>query len=218
MLHDIGMDAIIQLAASTALVGLVIAATWHLGIGREGTVAGVRALVQVLLMGLVLTGLLSLSPFWALPLLVAMAAVAASISNKRSTRNQFALAFVSILGGAGIALLAMLLMGAIAPDVRGIVPVGSILLATAMRTVSLVFERAEREADNPQGRETTVRAALIPAVDGMKSLGLVWIPGVMTGLVLGGASPVRAAVLQFVVVALGFVAAAIAAMLASRRA
>src|SRR4029078_5636603 len=46
------------------------------------------------------------------------------------------------------------------------------------------------------------RFSLLPRLDMMKSLGLVWIPGVMAGMVVSGASPVYAGIYQFIVVAM----------------
>jgi putative ABC transport system permease protein len=50
--------------------------------------------------------------------------------------------------------------------------------------------------------ESAVYASLLPRLDMLKSLGLVWIPGVMAGMVVSGASPVYAGIYQFVVVAM----------------
>jgi hypothetical protein len=47
-----------------------------------------------------------------------------------------------------------------------------------------------------------VYASLIPRLDMLKSLGLVWIPGVMAGMMVSGANPVNAGIYQFVVVAM----------------
>ena len=48
------------------------------------------------------------------------------------------------------------------------------------------------------------QASLIPKIDSLRSLGIVWIPGVMAGMVLSGSDPVYAAIFQFVVVAMIF--------------
>jgi putative ABC transport system permease protein len=50
--------------------------------------------------------------------------------------------------------------------------------------------------------QTSFEASLIPAIDSLRSLGIVWIPGLMAGMLLSGARPVYAAVYQFVVVAM----------------
>ena len=59
--------------------------------------------------------------------------------------------------------------------------------------------------------QSAVYASLLPRLDMMKSLGLVWIPGVMAGMVVSGASPVYAGIYQFIVVAMILAASGITA-------
>jgi putative ABC transport system permease protein len=61
--------------------------------------------------------------------------------------------------------------------------------------------------------QSAINASLIPQVNSLRSLGIVWIPGAMAGLVLAGADPVYAAFYQFVVVAMIYVAANIAGVI-----
>ncbi len=49
----------------------------------------------------------------------------------------------------------------------------------------------------------------------MKSLGLVWIPGVMAGMMVSGASPIYAGIYQFIVVAMIFAASGITGLIAT---
>ena len=220
--RPIGADAILQLLVSTALVAAVLVlARWRgAGLGDDPVKAYVRGLVQVLAMGLLLAAMLSLHAGWAGPILLLMCAAAAGISMKRAGARRaglFWMAWASIATGTALTVAAMLAMGALEPTIRDLVPVGSIVIATCMRTASLAFERFDREAaSGHDAAAPAVQASLIPAIDGMRSLGLVWIPGIMTGLVLAGASPVRAAVLQFVVIAVGFVAAAVTSLSLTR--
>ena len=50
--------------------------------------------------------------------------------------------------------------------------------------------------------QSAVYASLLPRLDMLKSLGLVWIPGVMAGMMVSGASPVYAGIYQFIIVAM----------------
>jgi putative ABC transport system permease protein len=50
--------------------------------------------------------------------------------------------------------------------------------------------------------QASFEASLIPAIDSIRSLGIVWIPGLMTGMLLSGARPLYAAIYQFVVLAM----------------
>jgi putative ABC transport system permease protein len=52
--------------------------------------------------------------------------------------------------------------------------------------------------------QAAIEASLIPRINSLRSLGIVWIPGAMTGMVLSGSDPVYAALYQFVIIAMIF--------------
>ena len=70
------------------------------------------------------------------------------------------------------------------------------------------------DALTPEVR-TSVKASLIPVVDSLRSLGLVWIPGMMAGMVLSGANPIYAAEYQFVIMGMIFAAGGLTSMTTS---
>lgn len=220
-LSEIGIDAALQVAASLVLFGavLLLARLLHNGLGTDPVWAVGRGLMQVVVMGFLLATILALHAGWSLLVLLAMSAIAAGISDRRAggTSGAYPIAFIGICLGTAVVVASMLAMGALQPRIRDLVPVGSIFIAMCMRTASLAFERYEREAEmaSEAPGPVAVKASLIPAIDGMRSLGFVWIPGIMTGLILAGESPARAAFLQFVVVALGFVASAVTSLSAT---
>src|SRR5262249_44695558 len=57
--------------------------------------------------------------------------------------------------------------------------------------------------------KSAVYASLLPRLDTLKSLGLVWIPGVMAGMMVSGASPIYAGLYQFVIMAMMLAASGI---------
>ena len=60
--------------------------------------------------------------------------------------------------------------------------------------------------------QSAVYASLLPRLDMLKSLGWVWIPGVMAGMVVSGASAVYAGIDQFIIVAMILSASGIAGL------
>jgi putative ABC transport system permease protein len=60
-----------------------------------------------------------------------------------------------------------------------------------------------------------VTASLIPRIDTLRSLGIVWIPGLMAGMILAGADPVYAAIYQFVVIAMIFAASGVTSLVST---
>ena len=63
--------------------------------------------------------------------------------------------------------------------------------------------------------QTSFEASLIPAIDSLRSLGIVWIPGLMAGMLLSGARPVYAAIYQFVVLAMIFASSGLTSLVST---
>jgi len=113
--------------------------------------------------------------------------------------------------------------GVIAVSLTSLVPVGSMLIANAMNSNALALDRFRSEIESHTGQieaglalgaspalvglpyaRAAVQASLIPRIDALRSLGIVWIPGIMAGMLLQGADPVEAALYQFVIIAMVF--------------
>jgi putative ABC transport system permease protein len=63
--------------------------------------------------------------------------------------------------------------------------------------------------------QAAFESSLIPAIDSLRSLGIVWIPGLMAGMLLSGARPVYAAIYQFVVLAMIFAASGLTSLVST---
>jgi len=168
--------------------------------------------------------------------LAAMMIAAASIVRKRAKRipRAFQLALISICAGAGVVLVIMIFFGIIPLKITMLVPVGSMVIANTMNTQSLFLDRLRGEVTSHVGEiesalalgatseaallpylKAAFRACLIPSVDNIRSLGIVWIPGIMAGMILSGALPIFAALYQFVVLTTIFSAAALTCLVSS---
>lgn len=215
-------------AATATLMALSVvwfAQRYGVRIGKETSVAMLRGIVQIVAVGSVLLLLLQ-GPRWtAWIVLVAMVLTASSIAARRAKDIPGALR-VSLYGigiGGGIVIGLMTWMGVIDAALTSIIPVGSMMIANAMNTLALALERFRAEVHAHVGEieaglalgadphqvvspyvQAAVKASMIPRVDALRSLGIVWIPGIMAGMVLSGTDPVYAAVYQFVVMAMIF--------------
>ena len=108
--------------------------------------------------------------------------------------------------------------GAMPLEARFIVPLAGMVFGNSMRICSLTLDRLMREMRLNKGAvETTlslgatsgqamdtygrmaVRAALIPTIDNIKTLGIIFIPGAMAGLLIGGVDPLLAAEYQIII-------------------
>ena len=131
-------------------------------------------------------------------------------------------------------LLVMTGVGVIELKVAMLVPVGSMLIAQTMNIQSIFLDRLKGEVTGHVGEiesalalaaspgvavenylRAAYRASLIPAIDNLKSLGVVWIPGIMAGMILSGSSPIYAALYQFVILTTIFSASALTCLVST---
>jgi putative ABC transport system permease protein len=86
-----------------------------------------------------------------------------------------------------------------------------------MNSVSLAGERLfselEHHQDYSRARNTAFQAALIPITNSLLAVGLVSLPGMMTGQILAGTSPLIAARYQIMVMCMIFSSAGISTAL-----
>jgi putative ABC transport system permease protein len=224
------------LVAALALLVTLLARRRRIRVTGEVALALLRGLVQIGLVGSVLLLLLG-GPRWlAVPVLAGMilAAAATTARRARGIPGAFRVAAQAILVGAGSVLALAVATGVVERTITALVPVGSMLVATAMNAVGLALERFRSEvvshvrhvetalalgASPDVAVEPYLRAAfqasILPAIDNLRSLGIVWIPGLMTGMVLSGTPPLQAAVYQFVVIALIFSSSALTCLVAT---
>lgn len=223
-------------AALVAFAALLLARRRAPELFREFPLAGLRGVAQIVAVGVVLSGLLRGPQWTALLVLGGMLLAAASIvrTRARNIPHAFRMALVSLTCGAGVILLLMVLLGVIPLRITMLVPVGSMVIANAMNTQSIFLDRFRGEILAHTGQvesalalgaspdaatalylDAAFRSSLIPALDNVRSLGIVWIPGTMAGMVLSGASPVYAALYQFVVLATILSASALSSLVAS---
>jgi putative ABC transport system permease protein len=211
------------IASILALVVVLLARRRNIHLETDAAIALVRGIVQIVVVGSILILLLK-GPRWtSVLLLTGMVIAAGSISAKRAKNIPGAqkISTYSIAAGAGLVTAVMTWAGVIDTAITSIIPVGSMIIANAMNTNGLALNRFRSEVLAHTGEietglalgaaptdtvalyaESSIHASLIPAIDNLRSLGIVWIPGLMTGMLLSGSDPLYAAIYQFVVIAM----------------
>ncbi len=211
------------IASALALAVTLLARRRNIHLEKDASIALLRGIVQIVAVGSILALLLKAPRWSSVFLLVGMIGAAGSISAKRAKNIPGAakVSTYSIAVGAGLVTAIMTWAGVIDTAITSLIPVGSMIIANAMNTNGLALNRFRSEilahtgeietalalGATPQttiGRyaESSIHSSLIPAIDNLRSLGIVWIPGLMTGMLLSGARPMYAAIYQFVVIAM----------------
>ena len=223
-------------AALAALLVVLLARKRGIHLESEAVIAMVRGIVQIVAVGSILLLLLR-GPRWTSVLLLASMIVAAGAISARRAKGMpdaFRVSTWAIACGAGSVIALMAWLGVIDTVITSLVPVGSMLIANAMNTNGLALNRLRSEVLSHVGEIETAlalgaeakasvapyvqgafEASLIPAIDSLRSLGIVWIPGLMSGMLLSGARPVYAAIYQFVVLAMIFAASGLTSLVST---
>ncbi len=242
-MHHLSL-AHMAIALILVAVAIGVSATRRLGLGRTIVWAAFRTSVQLVAVGYVVHVLFALDhPLPVLGILVVMLLVAGWTATARQPLARlplYPLTIGSLAVGAGftIFMVVIVIVGA-RPwyDPRYLVPLGGMILGNAMNAAALGLERLERELR--QGRKRVdailalggtpgqasteaerqaVRAALTPTLNSMMVVGLVQMPGIMTGQILAGADPLQAVRYQALVMFMLLSANSITAAMAVRRA
>ena len=202
-------------------VALLIFLRWSLN-AWSGLYATVRMLIQLMAIGYALTFIFNADqPYIVLGVLVVMMAAAAWIALRPlgpRTPLRYAVAAAAIAVGA-IATLALVTQWVLVLDPwyqpRVLIPLAGMIFSAAMNAVSLAAERQHAELragnDPAPARRTALEAAMIPQVNSLFAVGLVSLPGMMTGQILSGVEPLVAVRYQIMVMAMLFGVAGISA-------
>jgi putative ABC transport system permease protein len=229
-----------EVALSLVLVAVAAAISWRrkAGLEQDILVATFRSFAQLLAVGFVLEWVFGPGRGWLTPLVVmVMIGTATLTSGARARRVPGArlVAATALTVATGATLGVLLVLGIVPAQPRAAIPLGSMIISNAMNTASLVMTRLRddlashrrevearlslghpsAEAAGPWHRQA-LRSGLLPIVDNTKVVGLVALPGAMTGMLLAGASPADAIRLQLVVMYMILAGNALAALVAGQ--
>ena len=211
----------LALLPALAVIGIQMA--WSQRTGHSWY-ALARMLAQLLLVGYVLNFIFAADhpgPVLAVLAVMISASCWIALGNVPDARRALLGPGLAAIAIAGLGVL-MLVVGPVLGvepwyQPRTLIPLAGMIFAAAMNSVSLAGERLyaeiHRGGDYQTARDAAFRAALIPVFNSFFAVGLVTLPGMMTGQILSGVSPLVAARYQIVVMAMVLGAAGIAAAL-----
>ncbi len=217
-------EGLVRLALTAVLMVVVLTLAYirRLGIGKEVVVSAIRGFVQLMLFAVILTYIFDSPDWWLLVwgVFAAMIIMAGYTSAKRAPEinKAWEITTPSIVIGAAVSLIVMASTRIMPLEPQFVIPLAGMAFGNSMNVCSLTLNRLIGEFKNNRQRieaalalgatstyasrtylNTSVTAALIPLVDHMKNLGIIFIPGAMTGLLMAGADPLLAAEFQIVV-------------------
>lgn len=227
----------LALTFSLVAVALVISYKEKIGLEKEIVIGSIRAVLQLSAIGFVLKYIFALDNVWFTSLILLFMIYNASlVAAKRGagiTKVQI-ISFAAILMGLVITLGGLLGFHVLSYQPSEVIPVSGMVVGNSMVALGLLYrnlttlfldKREEIEVKLCLGASpyeaaknlirSSIKTAMLPTVDSMKTVGIVQLPGMMTGLILAGAAPELAIKYQIMVVFMLTGAVAISAFVAS---
>ncbi|GAA0356101.1 iron export ABC transporter permease subunit FetB [Alkalibacterium iburiense] len=203
------------------VIAILVAYKEKLGLGNDILIAGVRAFIQLFIIGYVLKYIIEVNNFFLTLLMVLFIVFNAGYNaHKRSEGipNTLFISLFSISLGTAVTLTILVLTGAIDWTPTQIVPISGMVASNAMVAIGLTFrtlnskftdlrqqvlEKLALGANEKQASMTIIRESvktgMSPSIDSTKTVGLVSLPGMMSGLIIAGVDPIEAIRYQIVV-------------------
>lgn len=216
-----------RLMLALGLVGVsgVCSLLLRLDLGRDLLIGTVRSTAQLFLMGYVLTLVFGHPSIWlTLGLFSAMVTFAVRIIRGRVDEREVSVTLPTFLSMfTGYLLVSILVTGVVVGvepwwQPAYFIPLAGMIVGNSMTAVSISLERLFTDMRSQRGeiemmlclgatpREAAgqyirdaVKAGMIPSINSMMGVGIVFIPGMMTGQILAGADPLTAIRYQIVV-------------------
>ena len=216
---DVTLISMPRLALAFIPVAIVVVLmwSWHQNYGRA-LYAVARMLLQLILIGYVLIFIFETDSALVISAVLAVMLVAASwiaLNTIDLPKGPLFLAsLVAVLIGGGSTLV-LITQGVLSLDPwyrpSFMIPLAGMIFSASMTNISLALERLRAEMNNGlefcDARDIAFRASMIPVVNSFFAVGLISLPGMMTGQILTGGSPLIAARYQIMVMCMIFGAA-----------
>lgn len=226
----------VTLAAGLVLIAIGLTRWQRLGLARDLVVGTIRTVVQLALVGYLLVYVFAIDRWYlvlgAMLVMVAVASWTAAARQDRPDNTVRGLLGLAILVGSGLTLVyvgAMVVRPDPWYDPRYLIPLFGMIIGNAMNAASLAAERLASEMQARRGEiesylalgadpafatrdpvRLAIRASMIPMINSLMVVGIVALPGMMTGQIIAGASPLAAIRYQIVVMFMLMAAVAIA--------
>ncbi|ATV05075.1 Putative membrane protein [Staphylococcus aureus O11] len=220
------------------VIPIIISYKEGLHIIKDLIVATLRAVVQLIILGFLLHYIFKINDKWLLVLCVFVIIVNASWNTiSRSSpvmHHVFLISFVAIFVGTALPLAGTIATGAIQFTANEVIPIGGMLANNGLIAINLAYQNLDRafvqDGTNIESKlslaatpklaskgaiRESIRLAIVPTIDSVKTYGLVSIPGMMTGLIIGGVPPLQAIKFQLLVVFIHTTATIMSALIAT---
>ncbi|MEY0230725.1 iron efflux ABC transporter permease subunit FetB [Providencia manganoxydans] len=218
------------------LVAIFISHKEKLALEKDIIWSTLRAIIQLLIVGYILKYIFQVDhEILTIAMVMFICFNAAWNAKKRSKYIDkiFGTAFIAITSGTFLTLIILITSKAIAFTPMQVIPITGMIAGNAMIAVGLCFNNLGQRFNSQQQQiqemlslgatpkiasasiiRESIRASLIPTVDSAKTVGIVSLPGMMSGLIFAGVDPLEAVKYQIMVTFMLLATASLSTILA----
>ncbi|THE13618.1 iron export ABC transporter permease subunit FetB [Bacillus timonensis] len=225
----------LAIALIFVLIPIFLSKTFNLGLEKDTTIAVVRSIIQLFAVGYILKFVFETESLIYIFLMVVVMIVAATQNARKKGKAikgitwkiASTLVFLEVL--TQVILLGFKITPATA---QYIIPISGMVVGNSMVLAILFLNRFTAEVDAHQEQTelilslggtpkqaihtqliTSIKASMIPTIESQKTIGLVQLPGMMSGQIIAGASPIQAVQFQLLVLFLLLTTAAVTSVM-----
>ena len=204
----------LAIAFIPVFVVLIIIWRWNIGL-KSSLYAICRMIIQLLLIGYVLTYIFETNSNYVVIAVLSIMLLSASWISLRTTSLPRKILFINavsamVIGGVTVLIIMTQAVLMIDPwySPSYLIPLAGMIFANCMNGISLAAERLESELSQgksfKEAKVIALKTSLIPITNMLLAVGLVSLPGMMTGQILSGVSPMIAVRYQIMVMCMFF--------------
>lgn len=225
----------LSLSLIFVLIPLLLTKTFNLGLGKDTIIATIRSIIQLLAVGYILTFVFESEHFIYIIIMIALMIGAATHNARKKGSRIHGITWKLILTFIFVEILtqAILLGFKITPaEAQYIIPISGMVVGNSMVLSILFLNRFTAEIEARQDETelilslggtpkqaihhaltASIKASLIPTIESQKTIGLVQLPGMMSGQIIAGADPVQAVQFQLLILFLLLTTAAVTSVM-----
>ncbi|MBO2537193.1 MULTISPECIES: ABC transporter permease [Rummeliibacillus] len=213
------------------LIPLILSKTLHLGLEKDTLIATIRSIIQLLAIGYILKFVFESDSMVYVLLMIALMIITATFNARKKGKNIKGITWkVAITVIVVEVIVQSILLGfhVVPATAQYIIPISGMAIGNSMILSILFLNRFQGELESHRDEVelilslggtpkqaihrqliTAIKASMIPTIESQKTIGLVQLPGMMSGQIIAGASPVQAVQFQLMILFVLLTSAAI---------
>lgn|SRR5699024_5211292 len=203
------------------IIPMILSRAFNLGLGKDTFIATIRSIIQLLIVGYLLQFVFDAENYIYLSLMVILMIVAATVNTQKKGKSIQGIIWKIIVTFVFIEVLTQgILIGLkiTPPTAQYIIPISGMVIGNSMVLGILFLNRFTAELESHQEQTelilslggtpkqaihkqliTSIQASTLPTIEKQKTIGLVQLPGMMSGQIIAGADPVQAVIFQLLI-------------------